>query len=147
MSERELDQLLDAALPGYLAEPPAGLPERVLSRVRRPRIWPWAAGLAAAAALAIAAFVPHQPMVELPSIAVAHAAAAPGIHFTPVRVRAPHAARVRPAPLTKTERALIRFAQSNPELMRQVFVEAPMRMALDLTIKPLVIEPLDSGGE
>ncbi|MBN8731464.1 MAG: hypothetical protein J0L64_13050, partial [Acidobacteria bacterium] len=53
MTERELDQLLDAALPGYVAEAPDGLAGRVVERARRRRVWPWAAGLAAAAGLAV----------------------------------------------------------------------------------------------
>ena len=54
MTERELDQLLDAALPGYVAEAPDGLAGRVVERARRRWGWPWVAGLAAAAGLAVA---------------------------------------------------------------------------------------------
>ncbi len=41
----------------------------------------------------------------------------------------------------------MRFAQSNPELMQQVFVEAPKQMAQDLSVEPITIEPLSIGGE
>ena len=145
MSERELDQLLDAALPGYLAEPPAGLPERVLARARRSRVWPWVAGLAAAAAFAVVALVPKPPVIEVPPLVAVHASHAPAVRLTPVARRVPRA--LRPVPMTAAERALMRFAESNPALIEQVLVEAPKQMALDLSIEPITIEPLSTGGE
>ena len=49
--------------------------------------------------------------------------------------------------MTAAERALMRFAESNPALIEQVLVEAPKQMALDLSIEPITIEPLSTGGE
>jgi hypothetical protein len=147
MSERELDQLLDAALPGYVADAPAGIEDRVLARVRPRTAWPWYVGLAAAAVLAIAVLVPNTPPIDGPPLVAVHAANAPAVQLTsaPPRVR-----RVSgPAPLTRRERVLIHFVQSHPELAQQIFVEAPKQMAQDLTIEPITIEPLatSSGGE
>ena len=152
MSNQELDRLIDAVLPGYLAEPPTGIEQRILTRVHRPRVWPWAAGLAAAAAIAVAIVMPRPAAVDAPPLVAVHAPTAPAVQIVPVRV-----GRERPpraVPLSKKERALIRFAQANPELARQVFVDAPERMAgpLDMqpiAIEPITIEPLDSasGGE
>ncbi len=62
-SDRELDQLIDAALPGYSAtEPQPGFDHRILSRVfaepRRQRrfVWAWALALPAAACLLVLLF-------------------------------------------------------------------------------------------
>lgn len=146
MPERQLDQLIDAALPSYLAEPPAGLPGRIVARVYRSRRWPWAAGLAAAAALAVAVLAPKPHAVEAPPLVAVHAGTAPQVRFTRnPEVRRP-AARRR-LPITARERALLQFARTTPELFHHVLVEAPRQMNLDLTIEPLVIEPLSTGGE
>ncbi len=193
MSEQELDQLLDAALPGYVVEPPAGLEARILSRARRPRVWPWAFGFATAAALAVAALLPRPSAIEgAAPLLVSYAPAAPGVHAPPMTpastafatpvfaapgVRTSAAAHAVPAavasaptsalaaahhrrppqrtlPLTRREHALIQFAQSNPDLARQVLVEAPEQMAAPLDLQPLAVEPITveplaslSGGE
>lgn len=156
MSEQELDQLLDAALPGYIAEPPTGIERRVVARVqsrtRQARRWPWAAGLAAAA-LAVAAFLPRPAAVDIEPPRVAHAPAAPSVHVAPKPAR--HAIPTRRSlPLTRREHALIQFAQTNPDLARQVLVEAPEKMAAPLDLQPLAFEPITieplasaSGGE
>ncbi|MEP7363818.1 MAG: hypothetical protein ABI972_11230 [Acidobacteriota bacterium] len=150
MSEQELDQLLDAALPGYLAEAPSGLQERVLARVRRPLVWPWAAGLAAAAALALVFLLPRPTAIEALPLTVAHAPSAPAVQLTPVPVEAKR--RVGAYSLSRPERILVAFAQAHPNLAQQVLVEAPKRMdepltLQPLTIQPITIEPLDTGGE
>lgn len=145
MSERDLDQLLDSALPSYLAEPPVGLEHRVLRRARRFRIWPSAIGLAAAAAIAVAYFLPAADPVAPPPLVAVHAPRAPIVQVA----APPPAPKPRPVhlPMTRRERVLLQFAQSNPELVQQILVDAPKQMALDLSIEPLVVEPLNTGGE
>jgi hypothetical protein len=152
MSNQELDRLIDGVLPGYLAEPPTGIEQRILARVRRPRVWPWAAGLAVAAAIAVAIVVPRPAAVDAPPLVAVHASKAPAVQVTPVRVSGKRP--VRPIPLSRRERTLIEFAKANPELARQVLVDAPERMAGPLEMQPIAIElitiePLDSasGGE
>ncbi|MBN8733097.1 MAG: hypothetical protein J0L64_21355 [Acidobacteria bacterium] len=55
--------------------------------------------------------------------------------------------------MTPREERLLRFVQANPEVARQVFVEAPLRMAepvavAPLEVAPISIEPLAAlGGE
>ncbi|MBK7928440.1 MAG: hypothetical protein IPJ98_13375 [Bryobacterales bacterium] len=85
----------------------------------------------------------------------------------PLVVRAPKAPEVRvvvaakrpPARrpvdrrLTPREARLLRFVQANPEVARQVFVEAPLRMAEPVSVAPLEVAPISieplaaSGGE
>lgn len=157
MSEQELDQLLDAALPGYLAEPPADIERRIVAKVkacpRQARRWPWAAGLAAAAALAGAALLPRPNAIDFEPPRVVHAPVAPGVETPPKSARYRVPTR-RSLPLTRRERALIQFAQTNPDLARQVLVVAPEKMAAPLDLQPLAVEPITieplayaSGGE
>lgn len=157
MTERELDQLLDAALPDYVAEAPDGLAGRVVERALRRRVWPWAAGLAAAAGLAVAMVaLQGSGEVAAPPLVV-RAPRAPEVRVVVQARRAP----VRRSParpgvdrgLTPREARLLRFVQANPELARQVFVEAPLRMAEPVAVAPLEVAPISieplaaSGGE
>ena len=153
MTERELDQLLDAALPGYVAEAPDGLAGRVVERARRRRVWPWAAGLAAAAGLAVAMISRQNAGVDVvaPPLVV-RAPKAPEMRVEVVAKRAPARRAIRRG-LTPSEARLLRFVQANPELARQVFVEAPLRMAEPVAVAPLEVAPISieplaaSGGE
>jgi hypothetical protein len=71
-NDRELDRMIDAALPGYSsAEPRPGLEDRVIARalVEKPRFfriaWQWSLALPAFAALLVLLFLPrtrHQPL-------------------------------------------------------------------------------------
>ena len=162
MSEQELDRLLDAALPGYLAKPPVGIERRIVARVQacQPRLWPWAAGMAAAAALFVAVLLPRPAANGIaPPPLLAQAPSAPSVHIAPsVRVTHKPARHRLPSrrnlPLTRRENALIQFAEINPELARQVLVEGPEKMAAPLDLQPLAFEPITieplasaSGGE
>ena len=84
-------------------------------------------------------------VIEVPPLVAVHASYAPAVRLTPLARRVPRA--LRPVPMTAAERALMRFAESNPALIEQVLVEAPKQMALDLSIEPITIEPLSTGGE
>lgn len=159
MTERELDQLLDAALPGYVAEAPDGLAGRVVERARRRRVWPWMAGLAAAAGLVVAmvamsAWQSGGEVAAPPLVARAPRAPEVGLEVKAVEVvkRVP-VRRVVDRGLTPREERLLRFVQANPEIARQVFVEAPLKMAEPVAVAPLDVAPISieplaaSGGE
>jgi hypothetical protein len=146
----ELDRWIDGALATYSsAEPLAGLEERILHRVRRPRRWWWGLAIPAAAAIALAVAIPRRQTLDLPlpvpppAVAVVEARPAP----PPVqRHRAIAAALPKLAsfpsasPLTAEERLLLQFARSHAEEL----VNRPP--ADEIEIKPIEIAPLQSDG-
>lgn len=146
MTERELDQLLDVALPGYVAESPDGLAARVVERARRRLVWPWVAGLATAAGLVVAMVaLQGSGEVTAPPLVVL-APKAPEVRVVVQVKRAPLGrSPARPGVdggLTPRESRLLRFVQANPEVARQVFVEAPLRMAEPVSVAPLEVAPI-----
>ena len=146
MTERELDALIGA----YVAEPPAGLAQRVLARTRRPYVW--LAGLAGLAAAAVALLVVSVPRSSAPSVSgpapevSSPVAVVPAPLVRPV-IRAPRA-RPRRGEMNASERRLLEFARAYPDLVQQVLVDEPKRMNEPLRIEairldPIVIPPLE----
>lgn len=155
MTEREIDQLLDRAIGGYVAEPTPGLSERVLARCRRRRSGPIAtvAVAAAAAAMLISSpwpsatqtvrVAPAPLVTQAAAVDVAPAATQLTLGARPGRRRAP---APRSVPISQQELQLLRFAQAYPELTRQAFVELPEQAREPLTVEPIVIAPLETSG-
>jgi hypothetical protein len=153
----ELDRRLDAALAEYAnVEPPAGMEQRILARVREPGVsrrvhwWRWVAVAVPALACLLAVFVYRdQPPVAPPSPVALSVPQAPAL----VRPVVKRAARPRPVPLPKREvfptpsplspqeRALLQLVAQSPEKARELL--APVEPK---PIEPIVIEPLNNGG-
>lgn len=150
-----LDQRLDAALAGYASvEPPPGMEQRILGRVRaseeRRRFvwWRWAAAIPALAC-AIALFVYRDaPTVEPPRVALVTPPAP--VLSPPVAKRA---SRPRPVPLPKREvfptptplspgeRALLVLVAQSPEKALELLTPVEPK-----PIEPIKIEPISHGG-
>lgn len=161
MTGHELDQLIERALPGYVAEPEPGLKARVLQRVapRRPLRWRLPVGLAAAAAVLLVVLL----VVSLPqrSAAPAPTAPSPVAAVAPAPPPPPRPAQrsVNPTlgkavktgtPLSRPERQLVEFVQSHPALAAQVLMEEPLRLKEPLKIEELAsatleIKPLETA--
>ncbi len=161
MNSDELDRILDDALASYsLREPRAGLPARVMARVRSEgavsRGWWWCLAVAAAVLACVAIAIRPRPATLAPP------EAAKGVEQVlveqvpvPPRRDAPrreaHARRMRslprresfpsPAPLTPEERALVALVQQAPEAARQL--AQPDR---PLEIEAINIPPLQMDG-
>lgn len=156
--ENEVEQALTEGLRQYaIAEPSAGLAQRVLERVRAERDrrrsarWEWWGG-ALAAAVASAALIallwirsaPQTLRVQLAAprpprmAAVAQAPRLSARHVItlPKRRRFP-----TPTPLTAEERALLAFAAHSPDEARDFGrrIDQPVR------IEEIQIAPLDNG--
>jgi hypothetical protein len=148
----ELDSLIDGALAEYSkVEPLAGLEERVLARVRRPRRsrrWWW---LAVPVAAVVVLLLRPAPEVAPPVVALVAPPAPPVVAPSPARHRVVR--RARPAelpkrnvfptitPLTAEERLLIHVASTHPEELA-----SPATPAGEIEIKPIEIAPLDMNG-
>ena len=151
MTDRELEQLIDSALPGYTAAPAPGLNQRVLRRVRRRplRWWPLAAIAAAAAAAVV--MLPTRPSVapvkitHLQAVASAPAPPLPVKRATVVPKPIPIPSdRFQNTPLSLGERRLALFAHAAPALAEQILVDAAQRMSEPLSIAPIAIESLNT---
>jgi hypothetical protein len=126
-NDRELDRMIDAALPGYSsAEPRPGLGDRVIARAlvekRRfsPIAWQWSLALPAVAAFLVFLFLPrtpHQPLESIQSVPKS----SPTVALSAPETRpAPHAvskAKKAPASLPLTTLA----ADQQPLPKQQVF--------------------------
>ena len=158
---RDLDALIDSALPSYAGEPAPGLAGRVLRRWSGRRfgfVW-----VAAAAAAVLVVFW-SRPLVLAPPALVRASVAAPVVGVHPAlkgwaasggvrrattaltratgRVTGTRPRVVAGAGLTREERALLALARTHPELVERVFVEGQKRLSEPLQIAPIVIEPL-----
>ncbi|MCE5306786.1 MAG: hypothetical protein LLG20_04015 [Acidobacteriales bacterium] len=153
----ELDRKLDAALAEYAnIEPPAGMEQRILARVReaggsgRIHWWRWVAAAVPALAGLLAVFVYRDlPPVAPPSPVALSVPQAPAL----VRPVVKRVSRPRPAPLPKREvfptptplspeeRALLQLVAQSPEKAREVLTPVEPK-----PIEPIVIEPLNNGG-
>ncbi len=162
-SERRdgLDSILDATLRDYSnREPRTGFERRVLGRIRsspptRRSAWwiGWVLVPVLAAAIVVSAItaVRDRPKAQ-PLPQITRVAQSPVQPLAPAPVR--KAARVigkrakmpeletfpEPEPLTAGERALLRFARSEPEQARELV--ADLAQIKELTIDPLKIEEL-----
>jgi hypothetical protein len=146
----ELDGWVDGALASYSsAEPLAGLEQRILSRVRRPRRWWWGLAIPAAAAIVAVVAIPRRQTLDVPmpvpppAVAAVEARPAP----PPVQrhrvIAAPlpkQASFPSASPLTAEERLLLQLARNHPEeLLTPAVVD-------EIEIKPIEIAPLQSDG-
>ena len=149
MEDHELDQLLAEALQ---AEPPAGMEQRVLARIRpRSRAWWWLVpGLVAAGLAVIAVRVELQPEESLPlnpppsPLAVNLRRAVPQTQPRPAPVRAKIEKRSQfptPQPLSAEEKALLAFFHTNPERAGLAWQTEDA-----IEIEPIRIPPLQSDG-
>jgi len=154
----ELDSVLDASLRDYSnREPRVGLEQRVLRQLRagspaKGSSWwiGWAlipVSLAAIALLVITA-LPDRPKVQSqPQVVLVTQLPAPPLPVPTVAkvatkpVKLPKPERVpEPETMTPGERALMRFARSDPEQARELFADSGQMK--DLKIDPLKIEAL-----
>ena len=119
-SDRELEEMIDTAIPGYSAvEPPPGLEQSILARSlapshddgrRRSRrfAWQWSLAIPAIACLLILFFLPRRrnPSLPMPETAAkaAPATSAPAVGASPTR-RATQP-RPRPAQVARTPQPL-----------------------------------------
>ena len=157
MTERELNRIIDGGLASYLADPVPGLDQRVQQawtgqRTRPAGVWLALAGIAAAALLAVM----WMPRADTPAPVLAPVLApaqiaihTPAVPVLPVLRMARPAVRTKASssrgiPMSEQERRLLRFAQSHPELMQQLFADAPLQIAEPLRIEPIVIKPLEA---
>jgi hypothetical protein len=152
----EFDSLLDAALANYAnVEPPPGMDERIVARLRASDRragfgwWRWAAVAIPVLACLVAVFAYRdRPPLEPPRVAWT-------VPPAPVLAR-PVAKRVRlarpaplprrevfptPTPLTSEERALLALVAQSPELARELLTPTEPK-----PIEPIKIEPISDGG-
>jgi len=154
----ELDRVIDGALAGYsVAEPLAGLEERVLNRVRvaaRSKQLTWAFAFLAVTAVVVAVIAvrtPRQPaskgnditrvITPAPVPAVEKARAVPKQHrqrLLPKQEQFPS-----PTPMTSEERALLAFVSQHPAEAQQVFAEL-QKSNEPVEIQPIQIPPLQT---
>jgi len=145
----DLDDILQRALASYsVAEPLTGLEERILARTRGARVrrgmaaYVWAAVVLTAACFCWVTWQ-HKPVVvapvrvqavrnvrpERPAVAV----------LRPVRVVRRRARRNR---LSREEAALVRYVSADPEGAAKEFAALNEFVHRDLSVKPLVFEPI-----
>jgi hypothetical protein len=139
MGIEEQDNLLREALASYAAlDPRPGIEQRVLRRVRSPRLvkrFGWALALATAASVIAVTMIPRQESLEItlpelaavPPLAVI-AAPPPPIH-KPDRFPSP-------APLTREERALLALADS------KALADLAATGITPIQIEPITIPPI-----
>jgi len=154
MQGDELDRILDEALASYArAEPRAGLPQRVMARVRSDAKPSWRRWLLlpVGAALVLSAIAvemwpgenpPPPPLARLDVIKVprVESGAAVIVKRAPRREPSP-----RPPTLTSEERALLAFARVAPEAALQL-TEPDKPVEIEpIDIRPLKIDGLQTG--
>jgi hypothetical protein len=169
MTSKELDKILDDGLSSYSREEPRpGLEDRILNRVRAPRerrrfSWlRWAAAIPALACFLLAVTFwstrDLKPKSRKPAPIISSKAPRPRIgprviqttltRRRPKHVRLPKREEFpTPKPLTAGERALLAFVARSPKQVEKLFSAANSRASEPLEIKPIYIEPLQSGGE
>jgi hypothetical protein len=166
-SNDELERRIDSALAGYsVAEPLAGLEERVLSRVRaregaRRRVLGWAFAFGAVAVVVVTVVAVRTPRhagrtdrVGIPAV-MRPVPVAERPRVVPVRRAKASALRPRPlpkqeqfpapAPITAEERALLALVAHHPAEAQQVFAEL-QKSDEPVQIQPIQIPPLPSDG-
>jgi hypothetical protein len=150
------DQMLDAALASYAnVEPPPGMEQRILARVRssgesRRIVW-WRWAVVAVPALAcVLAVVTYRgtPPIDPPRVALS----VPGAPVLAPRV-VKRTSRPKPAPLPKREVFPTPTPLSPEERALLALVAQSPAKALDLSatsepkpIEPIKIEPISNGG-
>jgi hypothetical protein len=144
-----LDEVLDEALAGYVAEPRAGLERRVLHRMRTKGKQAWFVVPVFAVAVVVCLFVMMRqervPVVVVPEVRVgiSKVAATPVVVKRVVRRRVALPRRdVFPSPtgLTDGERALLALMQRHPEMALEV---SKTKLGL-IEIQPIEILPLQA---
>ena len=152
----EFDRRLDAALASYSnVEPPAGMEQRILARVRASGErrhfvwWHWAAAAIPALACLLAVFTYRdRPVIEPPRVAMT-VPPAPVVSRPVVRrVLRTGPARLpkrevfpTPTPLSPEERALVMLVAQSPEKARELLTPVEPK-----PIEPIKIEPISNGG-
>ena len=165
----ELDRILDSALASYCAaQPRPGIEQRViagLSGAKQHERWVrWLTPVPVLAlALAIVAYWPsaQPPRVNVPRRVVQSTApaerdadlqpvpaTAKAVGFRKPRAVQPAVEKAAvfpmPSPLTAEERALMRLAASNPEILQNVQISHQQRNQ-PLTVEPIKIAPLEKS--
>lgn len=139
MGIEEQDELLRDALASYAErEPRPGFEERVLRRVRAPRLRQrsgWALAWLAATCLIAAMMIPRQETLEIPVPAL--------VAPLPVLVKSEKPPAVErperfptPSPLTREERALLALADTN------VFAESEAVGITPIQIDAIIVPPI-----
>ncbi len=147
--DKDLDDILQKALASYsAAEPLSGLEERILARARGTRarrgmgLWAWAAVALTLSCLCWLAWRP-KPVVVVPvrvqSVRNVRPEQPPVAVLTPVRMVRRRARKNR---LTREEAALVRYVSADPEGAAKEFAALNEFVNRDLTMKPLVFEPI-----
>lgn len=143
MGIEEQDGLLNEALASYTGrEPRPGIEERVLRRVRAPRLARrsgWALALLTAACVIVMTMIPRQEALELPP---------PRIALAPPAMVKSEASRVigrperfpTPAPLTREERMLLALADS--DLANSAFAESADTGITPIQIDAIIVPPI-----
>jgi len=152
----EFDSLLDAALESYAKlEPPPGMEERIVARIRASRErasfgwWRWAAVAIPALAGLVAVFTYRAaPPLDPPRVAWTAPPApvlAPRVTKRVQRARRAALPRLEvfptPSPLTSEERALLVLVAQSPELARELLTPTEPK-----PIEPINVEPISNGG-
>ncbi len=153
----EWDEVLDRGLASYsAAEPLAGLEERVLGRVRGAsvrRVGSWFWGWVAAACLVLVCLGwvrlrPGRPTVAPVQVQAVRGTALqerlPEVRAVARRVRRRNAP-VKPR-LSPEEVLLVRLATADPEGAVREFASLQESVNRDLTVEPLVVEPIKIEG-
>ena len=143
---------LESAIARYSrAEPRAGIEARVMARVRitppkrrwRPIAVVLALGCMAASLFVLTMPAPTKPAIVAPSFPVAAAL------YVPIRTlqgKRAHRKLSRPkqfptpVPLTASERAMLEFFDTAPEVVRNSFLHGPELEVQEIVIKPLQTE-------
>jgi hypothetical protein len=142
MTERELDQLIDGALADYAAEPPVGLEQRMLARVRRPRYWPLAAISAVAAAIVAVVAMPEAPPLPPPPPLIATIPTVPALAPIPKALPVIRPAIKAGIPLSPQERRIEQLMRTHPELADQLVAKDSKAFTEPLGIRPLELTPI-----
>jgi len=152
-ARNEFDQRLDAALAEYASvEPPPGMEQRILARLRaseaKPRFvwWRWAAAIPALACVVAVSVYRDAPPVEPPRVTLVTPSAPVLSPPAAKRVSRPAPLPKRevfptPSPLSAEERALLLLIAQSPEKARELLTPVEPE-----PIKPIEIEPINNGG-
>jgi hypothetical protein len=143
MGIEEQDDLLNEALASYTGrEPRPGIEERVLRRVRAPRLARrsgWALALLAAACVIVAVMIPRQEMLDIPLPRIAPEPPAMVKSKPPQAIHRPDRFPT-PSPLTREERMLLALADS--DLANSAFAESADAGITPIQIDAIIVPPI-----
>lgn len=153
MTDRDLEQIIDAALPAYVTEPAPGLAERLTERVvarasRRGLPW-WPVAIAAAAAACCTIAWRHVAPVKQapPKVAVMQAKRPVPVVLPSKSVAFPQRTRpaARPIGASPQELRLAQFVAQHPDLAQQVLSAEDQGPVQPLSApEPIEIQPLSN---